>query len=283
MIQLVATDIDGTLLDEHRSLSQQTLNAFKKIQHLPVVLISARMPQAMYYLQDLLDRREMPVICYNGALIKDQDEVIYSTTIKYAQLEQLAHIAIQHQLHVSIYRNDEWFVPQLDYWAQREINNTRVRPTVQDVQKTLDYFKETTAAGGAHKVMFMGDEDAMNLAFKEINDAEVYTEPGRSTKAESLPASLHLYRSKETYTEMSPLDISKKTALELLLKERFARITMGDVVAFGDNYNDVEMIRSVGYGVAVGNARDAVKEVARYETLHHKKHGVAHWLEKYIK
>lgn len=268
MIQLVATDIDGTLLDEHRSLSQQTLNAFKKIQHLPVVLISARMPQAMYYLQDLLDRREMPVICYNGALIKDQDEVIYSTTINYAQLEQLAHIAIQHQLHVSIYRNDEWFVPQLDYWAQREINNTRVTPTVQDVQKTLAYFKETIAAGGAHKVMFMGDEDAMNLAF---------------AKAESLPASLHLYRSKETYTEISPLDISKKTALELLLKERFARITMGDVVAFGDNYNDVEMIRSVGYGVAVGNARDAVKEVARYETLHHKKHGVAHWLEKYVK
>lgn len=268
MIQIIATDIDGTLLDEHRSVSTETLNAFKKVAHLPVILISARMPQAMYYLQELLNRSEMPVICYNGALIKDQDEVIYSTTIEYALLEQLAQIAVNHNLHVSIYRDDEWFVPALDFWAQREINNTRVQPIVQEVSDTLEYFKHTREKGGAHKVMFMGDEVAMNLAF---------------AKAESLPSSLHLYRSKNTYTEISPVSISKKTALELVLQSKFPKVVIENVVAFGDNYNDVEMIDAVGYGVAVSNARDAVKKVARFETAHHKEHGVALWIEKYVK
>lgn len=267
MIQLVATDIDGTLLDKDRSLSDRTLKAFKKLSQIPVILISARMPQAMYYLQELLERVEMPVICYNGALIKDQQHELYSITIDCFLLEQLAQIAVQYELHMSVYRNNEWFVPSLDFWAKREINNTRVQPIVQELSDTLIYFKNTLAAGGAHKVMFMGDAVAMNLAF---------------AKAQSLQSSLHLYRSKDTYTEISPKNISKKTALEFLLNKKFPSIDMVNVAAFGDNYNDVEMIDAVGYGVAVANARDEVKKVAQFITSHHKEDGVALWIENHI-
>jgi len=267
MIQLLATDIDGTLLDEHRFLSQRTIQAFQKASHLPVILISARMPQAMYYLQDALERREMPIICYNGALILNKEEEIYSTTIPLKDIEVLAQIAMQHDLHCSIYRGDEWFVPQMDYWASREVNNTRVTPQVQDLKTTIVYLKKTEKQGGAHKIMLMGDSEAMDSAF---------------AKAEKLQSQLHLYRSKDTYTEISPKNISKKTALELLIQQCFPDVEMKNVAAFGDNYNDVEMIAGVGHGVAVENAREEVKAAAAYQTDHHKKDGVAQWIEKHL-
>lgn len=264
MIRLIATDIDGTLLDSRRSISDHTAATFKG-SNLPQVLISARMPQAMYYLQEMLGITGTPIICYNGALVLHGDEVLYNLHTPFEQIKTLTSIAQEHGLHISLYRKDEWFVTAMDHWAQREVNNTRVQPIVQDLQQTLAYFENTRDQGGAHKVMFMGDKEDMDSAF---------------AKAEQLLASqVHLYRSKDTYTEITPAGTSKKKALELLLKERFEDVGMEHVAAFGDNYNDTEMLQAVGYGVAVENARDEVKQAARHITKHHKEDGVAHWLK----
>lgn len=278
MIQMIATDIDGTLLDTNRSLSERTISTFKDFAHIPVILISARMPSAMYYLQEMLDRKEMPIVCYNGALVKWHDEVLLDISIDYSQVEQLVHIGQKHELHVSLYRDDQWFVPQLDYWANREINNTRVHPTVQPVATTLNYLKETAHRGGAHKVMYMGDATAMDAAYGEalrFRESVINNDPNHTTYQQ--------YRSKDTYTEISPNGISKKSALEQLLKLKFKDLSLQDVAAFGDNYNDIDMISAVGYGVAVGNAREELKAVASHITTHHKEDGVAVWLSNHAK
>ena len=268
MIKLIATDIDGTLLDDRRSISEYTRDVFKEID-LPKILISARMPQAMYYLQEMLGILGTPIICYNGALVLDRENVLYSLDIPLDHMNMLTAIAIDHGLHVSLYRNDEWYVTALDEWALREVNNTRVQPTVQDLDKTLLHFKNTCDLGGAHKVMFMGDEMAMDFAF---------------AKAEQhLSSNVHLYRSKNTYTEITPAGTSKKFALNLLLEQLFPEVDMKNVAAFGDNYNDTEMLETVGYGVAVENARTVVKDVASHLTDHHKKDGVAKWLSNNLR
>jgi len=267
MIRLIATDIDGTLLDKDRFISTRTATIFKQLE-MPKVLISARMPQAMHYLQDALDIFGTPIICYNGALILDNDQVLHTESINYEIIKQIVAIGIEHDLHVSLYRNDEWFVEQMDQWAAREVNNTRTQPQIQSLATSLAYLEKTKDQGGAHKIMFMGDADNMDLAF---------------AKAEKLFSSqLHLYRSKDTYTEISPKGISKKSALELLLKAKHPNIQMSEVAAFGDNYNDTEMLAGVGYGIAVENARPEVIAASKYSTLHHKKDGVADWLEKNV-
>ncbi|BAO55278.1 Cof-type HAD-IIB family hydrolase [Nonlabens marinus] len=267
MIQLIATDIDGTLLDDQRYISANTARIFKEL-NLPKILISARMPQAMYYLQEALEILDAPIICYNGALVLDQEEVLYSETIPYTAMLEIAEIGTQNGLHVSIYRNQEWFVEQMDEWTAREIHNTRTQPITQSLAKTLAYFESTKNEGGAHKIMFMGDCDKMNSAFAKAK--------------QSLDAQVHLYRSKDTYTEISPKGISKKSALELLLEQRFADVPMSMVAAFGDNYNDTEMLAGVGHGVAVENAREEVKAAARYLAKHHKQDGVASWLQEQL-
>jgi hypothetical protein len=267
MIKLIATDIDGTLLDDQRFISEKTSTVFNKLS-IPKILISARMPQAMYYLQEALNIMGTPMICYNGALVLHKDDILHTETIPIEIIHQIAAIGVENDLHVSLYRNHEWFVEELDQWTAREVHNTRTQPTVQSLAASLAHFENTRQSGGAHKIMFMGEKGKMDSAF---------------AKAEQLLASkLHLYRSKDTYTEISPKGISKKSALELLLQQRFPEIDMSQVAAFGDNYNDTEMLAGVGHGVAVENGREEVKNAARHIAGHHKKDGVALWLEENV-
>jgi Cof subfamily protein (haloacid dehalogenase superfamily) len=267
MIKLFATDIDGTLLDKNRFLSDRTCDELGKLD-IPKILISARMPQAMYYLQEALHILESPMICYNGALVLHKMEVLYELTIPFEEIKALTRIGQEFGLHVALYRNTEWFVPVMDQWALREEHNTRVTPAVQDTSVTLDYLEQTKDLGGAHKMMFMGEELAMDTAFAKVEQL--------------FNSKIHAYRSKSTYTEITPKGTSKEVALRKLLELKFPEIEMKDVAAFGDNYNDTDMLAAVGYGVAVENAREVVKKAAGYLTAHHKEDGVARWLEQNV-
>ena len=78
--------------------------------------------------------------------------------------------------------------------------------------------------------------------------------------------------------EITPAASSKKLGVEYLLD--YLGIESNDAIAFGDNYNDLEMLKFVGLGIAVENARETVKAAAKMVTGHGKKDGVADALEQ---
>lgn len=264
-VKLIFSDVDGTLLDVNREISAETKVAVKGLSHLPFILISSRMPSAMHHLQDDLDIKHHPIIAYNGGLILDGQRVLSSTYISWSLTEAIVKLN-QNTTHLSIYQDHNWYVPSLDFWAKREINNTKVTPKQQDYAKTLDGLKEEKA--GAHKIMSMGKEQSINhlyhLLHKNFGDV------------------LHLYRSKPTYIEIAPKEISKLSAIKTLLEHRFETVKLEQCLAFGDNYNDVEMLKGVGLGVAVNNAKPEVKQVAQQITATSKNHGVAQFLNTNI-
>ena len=88
--KIVFSDIDGTLLNKDRELSQGTISAVKRLKdRVPFVLISARMPSAMRHLQKELELEHLPIICYNGGLIIANEEIKQSTVIPLDILEDL--------------------------------------------------------------------------------------------------------------------------------------------------------------------------------------------------
>jgi hydroxymethylpyrimidine pyrophosphatase-like HAD family hydrolase len=78
---------------------------------------------------------------------------------------------------------------------------------------------------------------------------------------------------------LAPKSVSKLSAIQLLLKDDE---TIKDVIAFGDNYNDVEMLKHVGCGVAVANAREEVKAISDYTTLSNTENGVALFIQQHL-
>ena len=264
-IQLICSDIDGTLLDKNRQLSKKTIAVLTQLgKNYPLLLISSRMPKSLRLLQNEINIINHPLIAYNGSLILDGDKTLLSQEIPFNVLEKLAAYVKGTSIHLSLYHNDEWLVPENDYWAKREENNTRVKPIVQDLYITLNDWQMRGIS--AHKVMCMGDADEIEQLYQTINKQHAHQ--------------INAYRSKDTYIELSHIEQDKASALSFLLEENYPSLTMKNCIAFGDNYNDTTLLQQVGAGIAVANAKKEVLECADGITQKNTEDGVANYLEK---
>jgi len=265
-IKAICTDIDGTLLNADRWLSDRTIHAFAKA-HVPKILASSRMPRAMRYLQEGLSIQNAPLIAYNGGLILGENGAqLQSTTFSTAVLKALIPHHREHSYNLSIYSYDHWFTQQKDEWTAREINNTRTAPTFQSDTESLAFLENKKL--GIHKLMCMGTPEAIEsiLHFLEHDFKDI----------------VHFYRSKDTYIEITPKAIDKAKALEFLLPQSYD-FGMEDVIAFGDNHNDDALLKAAGLGVAVGNATPNLKALADVTVdVTNKENAVAIAIERYL-
>ncbi|TBW28384.1 HAD family hydrolase [Gramella sp. KN1008] len=267
MFKIIFSDIDGTLLNADRELSDYTIETVKKINgQIPFILISSRMPAAMRHLQEKMNITHLPLISYNGGLILVNDKPVSSTEIPVRILEELHNFNKQDDVHLSLFHNDEWYVPRDDFWTQREINNTKVHPEFKSNEEVINKWQGEDK--GAHKIMAMGKEEKID-AIKDFLEG-------------NFEEDLHLYRSKPSYLEIAPRSISKLTAIEHLLENHF-KLPLSQSMAFGDNYNDIEMLKGVGMGIAVGNAKPEVLEIAHMVTTPGKEDGVAKSITEILK
>jgi Cof subfamily protein (haloacid dehalogenase superfamily) len=261
----ICSDIDGTLLNSERSLSPNLIAVVASISpEIPFFLASARMPAAMRHLLQDLNRPKEPLIAYNGALVLDAEgKELESITIPISLVQEIVHTALPLALHLSLFHGENWFTTEADHWASREIQNTKVHPIWKSPLEVLEDW--TPANLGAHKVMCMGDSAKIDLLYQAL--------------LQRLGTQLHLYRSKDTYLEIAPKPISKATGLKKILGQGYT-IGLDEVIAFGDGYNDIDLLQQVGWGVAVENAFPEVKAVANEITKHHKEDGVASTLAR---
>ncbi|MFO7672139.1 MAG: HAD-IIB family hydrolase, partial [Lutibacter sp.] len=161
--KLICSDIDGTLLDKNRELSEMTIREIQRVSPIPFVLISSRMPKAMRHLQKQLGNETAPIIAYNGGLVLHNNQVLHSTFINNAVLETVIQLCEKTTIHLSLYHQDEWFVPKMDFWAKRESENTKVTPNVKSSKSVLSQWKNE--GKGAHKIMCMGNEDEIDVLY----------------------------------------------------------------------------------------------------------------------
>jgi len=264
-VKAILSDIDGTILNKDRVLSKLTIETIKKIKKeygIPFILISARMPKAITHLAEMLEISD-PIIAYNGGLIfsNDSNRTLHQNlTISSDVAYDVYSFLKETDVHVSLFREDEWIVESEDFWAKREINNTRVMPEFASIEQTIDRWAHKGL--GLHKIMCMGDAGA-------IEELEHFMKKQHKANANA-------YRSKDTYLEITPAGTNKALAMHKVLE--VLDVAAENAAAFGDNYNDVEMHREVGHGVAMGNAPEKVKKSANIVGLHHKEDGLAHEL-----
>ncbi|HTF21616.1 MAG TPA: HAD family hydrolase [Chryseolinea sp.] len=269
MIRAVFTDVDGTLLNSNRELSARTIHAIRAIsQKVTVVLASSRMPSAMRHLQVELGIENHPLICYNGGYVLAsglKDQVYASHVIPYDVCKGILTYAGDGPVHVSLYHADNWYAQQRDHWTDKEERVTKVSPQFRTFKDVLaDWEREGI---GAHKIMCMG-EAAVIADFYDWLHRHYHNR-------------IHIYKSRPTYLELATHEVSKATGMSLIMRNHL-RLDNEQAIAFGDNYNDVEMLREAEIGIAVENAIQEVKEVADEITPAGKEDGVAKSLERHF-
>ncbi|WP_238883311.1 Cof-type HAD-IIB family hydrolase [Clostridium sp. YIM B02551] len=265
--KMVCLDIDGTLINSNHKITEKTKDIIdivaneKKIR---TVLVSARMPKGIIPLQNELNISE-PLICYSGALIMDKhSNVLANKVMDSMVIKKIYDTSKDFKVSLSIYKDDEWYIENLDKWAINESEITNISPEIIDFNKLIKQLENQNS--GANKILCMGEPEDIQLLYKEIN----------LTSKEDI----NVYPSKPTYLEIMAKEVSKTSAIEFLCKE--CNIERGQVIAIGDNYNDIDMIEYAALGIAMGNAPIMVKEHADEVTFTNDEDGVAKALEKHF-
>lgn len=260
--KILCCDLDGTLLTTKSDVSDFTVSEISRIsEKLRVILVSARMPQSMTYLQRRLGIEHEPLICYNGAYVLDDKTEISSTEIRLDGVAEIYEMAEKYRIKLGLYHKREWYAEENTERIRKEIRYTQATPHFRNTKDTLADWRNRNI--GAHKIMLMGTKITSDTIFP-ILEKRFGTE-------------LHAYRSNDTLIEISPRSVSKLSAIQLVLNDNES---LNDIISFGDNYNDIEMIKHSGYGVAVGNARDEVKAIAKSIALPNYEDGVAHFIKE---
>lgn len=267
---LIVADIDGTLLNDDKELSHVTVETVKRVRRdfgVDVLLASSRMPCAIRPIQKQLECLDF-IVALDGALVLDgsshDDVTLVDRRLPFETSAEIVDLASSAGLHIGIFRRDEWVVNRIDYWASREIRSNKVWPTVGSLH---DHLASWTDAGlDAHKIMIRGEQNELD----PIRDA-LYLRYGHRVR---------LSCGRPTLIELVAMTAGKWAGVDYVLSR--LGIAADRVIAFGDSDNDLDLLRSVGHGVAPTNASDRALDVACEVTLSNGQNGVAVALRKYF-
>lgn len=262
--KMICLDIDGTLLNSEHRITEKTKNVIEVAANekgIPVILVSARMPKGILFLQKELEITE-PIICYSGSLIMDKGgKIILNKTIPISSLKQIYQLIKNMNIHMSLYKDDEWYIEEKDQWSEQESEITKIVPNVVEFSLLFEKWREEGT--GPNKILCMAIPDKIDLLKTKIKDDK-----------------LNVYPSKSTYLEIMPTEASKTTSIEYL-REKLG-VNRSEIIAIGDNYNDMDMIEYAGLGIAMGNAPEQVKKCANEVTLSNDEDGVAESLKNHV-
>lgn len=263
-IRLIAMDLDDTLLRDDLTISPRVVKAIQTAREQGVLatIATGRTPVSMKrYAQQL--EIDVPVITFHGALIQQalSGEILFRRAISNRLAGEIVADLLSKGIHVQLYMGKRIFVQEENDWSQ---DYARVSNVAIEKTELLPLLAQTT--DGVEKILLIGEEEELDLLVPSLKTAY-----GRT---------VHFTKSKSYFLEMTDIAVNKGVALGALAK-RFG-IAQEEVMAIGDSFNDLEMIRYAGLGVAMGNARPEILEAADVITTTNEEDGVAEAIEKYV-
>ncbi|HEY4109481.1 Cof-type HAD-IIB family hydrolase [Puia sp.] len=267
MYKAVFLDMDGTLLRSDHSVSEETVQTIKTLtdKGIAVILVSARPINAV-----LPTFRRIglpagnPVISLNGSYIVENGEPIFQAMIDLEMTARITEEVKPFKATIAYYLQREWYSEVKDAWTDHEQKIMDVPLGVAPIGSLVKEWDERKI--GPNKMMVMSEPD--NIALIQRHLRGLYN------------GQLNIYPSKATYLEVMDCHGSKSNAVKFVSKR--LGIDRAEIVAMGDNYNDIEMIQYAGVGVAMGNAPDDIKALADHVTDTNNNDGVRKAMEKFF-
>ena len=243
--RLVCLDLDGTLLNPYHEITSYTKAVIGRLQRdgVAVALVSARMPQAMERFHKELELTG-PMIAYGGGSIFQDGKAVRAEYIRPAAVKRIVEKGKDFGVHISLYQDENWYVPQMDAYAQQESATVGVVPTVADYGDLMECWERT--GRGASKILPLGTAEGLaKLA------AFLQTELSHEADA---------YLNSPTYVEILPHGVDKASGVAALCQ--VLGLTREQAMAVGDTRTDIPMIQYAGLGVAMRNASPEVQAAA---------------------
>ncbi|MFT4186595.1 MAG: Cof-type HAD-IIB family hydrolase [Micrococcaceae bacterium] len=277
-IKAIVTDIDGTLCSTQHGILPKTREALIEAQKsgIKLILASGRPTAGMKWFADQLNLSEYGgyLVAYNGAEVVDyatgkvvHDDLLTgeeaSTVLKHAKnFDLIPIIPTKDTLYGNKKDNMPFYFEQMNQTVQLlEQQAKAVQLELQledDVSKVIDF--------PVYKVILAGEEDYLKRYHQEI--------------AAPFQGKLNSVFSAAVFFEFMSKNVDKSTGVAKVFEK--LNIDPKDTVAFGDNGNDLGMIKYAGTGVAMHNAVPELKDAADIVTLSNNENGIAFTLEQLL-
>ncbi|MEI7027711.1 Cof-type HAD-IIB family hydrolase [Paenibacillus sp. y28] len=248
---MIFLDIDGTLLDHHKQLpasAKEAVQQLKQAGH-EVAFATGRSPFMLKPLREELGLESF--VSFNGQYVSHQGKVIYTNPLRTDLLQALTDYAGRHGSPL-VY---------MDHEAMK--SSAAHHPYIEESIGSLQF---------SHP-----EHDPRYYADRSIYQSMLFCTEAEEVRYRADFPELDFVRWHPYSMDVLPSGGSKAQGIaQYIAKLGFAR---EDVYAFGDNLNDVEMLQFVGHGVAMGNAPDSVKQLARYVTKDVSEDGLAYGLK----
>ncbi|MCA0971273.1 Cof-type HAD-IIB family hydrolase [Halobacillus litoralis] len=241
-IKLIALDLDGTLVSHEGEVSKANEEAVKKAKEAGIHVVLST-GRSLSRCRDIAES-----LGRSSYIVTINGGEIYDHEFNLVEQNQLAH---EHVKRLWELKKEHG----LYFWSS----------TVQGLFNEVDPFEDEVEDYDWLKFGFdIEDQDVRDVILQELNENE----------------HLEVTNSSPTNIEVNPVGVNKAAALKKVC--RWLDLSMDDIMAVGDSVNDLAMIREAGFGVAMGNAQDLIKEEADYVTGTNKEDGVAQVIHKVL-
>lgn len=265
-LKLVAVDLDGSLLTSKNNLTDFTKNTLikaSKIGH-KVVIITGRDYYAANYIGDLLKFKKYGglISSSNGSNVYSpkENKTIINHTIDYILAREIISYGKNLGFDLIIYHDGKILAEKKDTYSLEFLANKNKMSVeiISDLEKYLNF--------PVNKILFTGRPDTI--------------EKNKEKLAKQFENVMNPIHAMPQFLDLMPKGINKgKSILEIA---DYYKIDHKDTYAFGDEVNDIEMIKMAGVGVAMGNASDYVKKHSDFITKSNDDDGIAHFVNEYI-
>lgn len=270
-IQLIALDIDGTSMNSNSEITEYTRNVIQRLANKYVVVPTTG--RGFYKLREKILKVEniRYVISANGAVVTDglKNKRLFEFLIPYKVAAKIADKYTREDTFVYIHRNDEYSTHVFGCLNKEFYENNLKRDFKTDY-KDLDIVD-------LYDYILKDQRNVLKIGirFKSQCDLEI----AKQDIERSFPE-VNVFEVGNIGLEITEKLASKKDSLEKLCT--YLNVDSLNVLAIGDNGNDVEMLKWAGVGVAMKNAVVQAKEVASFICEDNDHDGAAHFLEEFL-
>ncbi len=265
MIKLIASDLDGTIIDKNNNIFEQNIKAIKDINSKNINFVVCT-GKTYPIIKGLCSKFNASYgIFGNGNQIIDlkTGKEIYKKLLTESEIISCLNIAKKNHLHVHLYTDKEIITEEPKYMDLRnsklqQSNNYKNDLKITIVEDISLYLKFNKA--NVFKLIISAEKSLLDIKNKILN-----TENVDITIIKKYGEYKDFIINKEyEYLDISPKGINKNSALNIL--KNYLKIDSSEIMAVGDNLNDLEMVKNSGIGVSVANGYDELKQVAKYIT-----------------
>lgn len=261
-IKLIACDMDDTLLNSDCQISARNAAAVKNALAAGKIFLLAtgRMYVSARPYADRLGL-DVPLVTYNGALVKGSrsGKVLYEHKMKLATAQEVLDYCREKGYYLQLYVGDSILIKE-------ENDCSRMYSKISGIPTTAVGDDVFTTREAPYKILVMTEAREFNDVWRQF--------------AERFTGKLDVTSSKDNFLELMEPGVNKWEAVKSVAAGY--GVAPEEIMCIGDSNNDVKMLASAGIGVAMGNAKDAVKNQAKIITASNDNDGVALVIESIL-